>query len=89
MEPKIDQQMKKKIAADELIIFPYCIVHKYEELNHTVILGSLSKICCTKLDLLQDIRKFYGELFDVYVFLKCERRHQSVSFNPLASQCLL
>ena len=42
--------------------------------------GSLSKICCTKLDLLQDIRKFYGELFDVHVFLKSERRHQSFWF---------
>ena len=28
----------------------------------------LSKICCTKLDLLQDIRKFYGELFNTHVF---------------------
>ena len=48
--------------------------------------GSLSKICCTKLDLLQDIRQFYGELFDVHGFLKCERRHQSIAFNSLATQ---
>ena len=35
--------------------------------NYTILLffGGLSKICWTKLDLLQDIRKFYGELFDV------------------------
>ena len=50
--------------------------------NWTILLfsGSLSKICCTKLDLLQDIRKFYGALFDVHGFLKYERRHQSVAF---------
>ena len=54
--------------------------------NGTILLfsGSLSKICCTKLDLLQDIRKFYGALFDVHGFLKYERRHQSVAFNSLA-----
>ena len=56
--------------------------------NWTILLfsGSLSKICCTKLDLLQDIRKFYGALFDVHGFLKYERRHQSVAFNSLATQ---
>ena len=56
--------------------------------NWTILLfsGSLSKICCTKLDLLQDIRKFYGALFDVHGFLKYERRHQSVAFNSLAKQ---
>ena len=56
--------------------------------NGTILLfsGSLSKICCTKLDLLQDIRKFYGALFDVPGFLKYERRHQSVAFNSLATQ---
>ena len=56
--------------------------------NGTILLfsGSLSKICCTKLDLLQDIRKFYGALFDVHGFLKYERRHQSVAFNSLATQ---
>ena len=56
--------------------------------NWTILLfsGSLSKICCTKLDLLQDIRKFYGALFDVHRFLKYERRHQSVAFNSLATQ---
>ena len=32
--------------------------------------------------------KFYGELFDVYVFLKSERRHQSVAFNSVATQCV-
>ena len=48
--------------------------------------GSLSKICCTKLDLLQDIRKFYGKVSDVHVFLKSERRHQSVAFNSVATQ---
>ena len=38
--------------------------------NGTILLfsGSLSKICCTKLDLLLDIRKFYGALFDVHGF---------------------
>ena len=56
--------------------------------NWTILLfsGSLSKICCTKLDLLQDIQKFYGALFDVHGFLKYERRHQSVAFNSLATQ---
>ena len=56
--------------------------------NWTILLfsGSLSKICCTKLDLLQGIRKFYGALFDVHGFLKYERRHQSVAFNSLAMQ---
>ena len=56
--------------------------------NWTILLfsGSLSKMCCTKLDLLQDIRKFYGPLFDVHGFLKYERRHQSVAFNSLATQ---
>ena len=56
--------------------------------NGTILLfsGSLSKIFCTKLDLLQDIRKFYGALFDVHGFLKYERRHQSVAFNSLATQ---
>ena len=56
--------------------------------NGTILLfsGSLSKICCTKLDLLQDIRQFYGALFDVHGFLKYERRHQSVAFNSLATQ---
>ena len=56
--------------------------------NWTILLfsGSFSKICCTKLDLLQDIRKFYGALFDVHRFLKYERRHQSVAFNSLATQ---
>ena len=34
---KKEKKKKKHIFADELIIFPYCIVHKYEELNHTVI----------------------------------------------------
>ena len=36
---------------------------------YTILLffGGLSKICCTKLDLLQDIQKFYGELFDMHV----------------------
>ena len=59
--------------------------------NGTILLfsGSLSKICCTKLDLLQDIRKFYGALFDVHGFLKYERRHQSVAFNSLATQWVL
>ena len=56
--------------------------------NWTILLfsGSLTKICCTKLDLLQDIRKFYGALFDVHGFLKYERRHQNVAFNSLATQ---
>ena len=59
--------------------------------NGTILLfsGSLSKICCTKLDLLQDIRKFYGALFDVHGFLKYERRHQSVAFNSLATQWVI
>ena len=52
--------------------------------NHNILLfsGDLSKICWTKLDLLQDIRKFYGELFDVHVFLDSERDCQSIAFNP-------
>ena len=56
--------------------------------NYTILLfsGGLSKICCTKLDLLQDIRKFYGELFDMHVLLNSERRRQSVTFNPLATK---
>ena len=50
--------------------------------NQTIPLfsGGLSKIFCTELDLLQDIRKFDGELFDVHVFLKSERRHKNVPF---------
>ena len=59
--------------------------------NYTILLfsGGLSKICWIKLDLLQDIRKSYGELFDVHVFLNSERCDQSVAFNPLATQCLV
>ena len=59
--------------------------------NYTILLfsGDLSKICWTKLDLLQDIRKFYGELFDVHVFLNPERNCQSVAFIPLATHCLI
>ena len=60
--------------------------------NYTILLfsGNLSKICWTKLDLLQDIRKFYGELLivDVLVFLNSKRYCQSVAFNPLATHCL-
>ena len=33
--------------------------------------------------------KFYGELFDVHVFLNLERNCQSVAFNPLATHCLV
>ena len=49
--------------------------------NYTILLfsGDLSKICWTKLDLLQDIQKFYGELFDVHMFLNSERKCQSVA----------
>ena len=58
--------------------------------NYTILLfsGGLSKICWTKPDILQDIRKSYGEVFDVHVCLNSERRHQSVAFNPLAAFCL-
>ena len=58
---------------------------------NTILLFSndLSKICWNKLDLLQDIRKFYGELFEVHVFLNSARCHQRVAFNPLATQCLI
>ena len=54
--------------------------------NYTILLfsGGLSKIDCTKLDLLQDIQKFYGKLFDVHLFLNSE----SVAFNPLPTMCL-
>ena len=43
--------------------------------NYTILLfsGDLPKICWTKLDLLQDIRKFLGELFDVHVFMNSEK----------------
>ena len=53
--------------------------------NYTILLfsGGLTKICCTKLELLQDIRKFYGELYDMHVLLNSERRRQTVTFNPL------
>ena len=59
--------------------------------NYTILLfsGGLTKICSTKLELLQDIRKFYGELYDMHVLLNSERRHQTVTFNPLATLCLL
>ena len=55
--------------------------------NYTILLfsGGLSKICWTNLDLLQDIRKSYGELFDVHVFLNSEKYQQIVAFNPLAT----
>ena len=58
--------------------------------NNTMLLfsGGLSKICCTKLDLLQDIRKFYGELFDMPMLLHSERGSQSIAFNSLATLCL-
>ena len=57
--------------------------------NYTILLfsGDLSKIFWTELDLLQDIRKFYGELFDVYVILNSERNCQSVAFIPLTTYC--
>ena len=58
--------------------------------NYTILLfsGDLCKICWTKLHLLQDIRKCYGELFDVHVFLTSKRNCQSVAFNPLATYSL-
>ena len=51
--------------------------------NYTILLfsGSLGKICCIKHDLLQNIRKFYGELFNMRVLLGSERRRQSVGFK--------
>ena len=70
-----------------VVIFPHCIVHIYEELYHIVILWWFVQNW-TKLDLLQDIRKFYGELFDVHVFLTSKRNCQSVAFNPLATYSL-
>ena len=51
--------------------------------------GGLSKISCTKLDLLQDIPKSYDELSDKHVILNSERRHQSVAFHHLATLCLI
>ena len=66
MEPKIwlanEKKKKNHTFADDVRIdyFPYCIVHKYEELTILFFSGSLSKICCTKLDLLQDIQNFMG-----------------------------
>ena len=37
--------------------------------NYTILLfsGGSSKICWTKTDLLQNIQKFYGELFDMHL----------------------
>ena len=54
--------------------------------NYTILLFSVSlgKICCTKLDLLQNIRKFYGQLFDMRILQGSERRPQSVGFNSQA-----
>ena len=59
--------------------------------NYTILLfsGDLGKICWPKLDLFQEIRKLYGDLFDVHVFLNSERNCHSVAFNPLATYCLL
>ena len=42
--------------------------------------GGLSKICCLKHYSLQDIRKFYGEVFDVHVF-PWGVRHASATFE--------
>ena len=55
--------------------------------NYTILLFSVSlgKICCTKLDLLQNIRKFYGQLFDMRILQGSERRPQSVGFNSKAT----
>ena len=72
----------------ELIFFPYYIVNRFEELYHTVILWWFEQNLMRPnlIYLLQDIRKFNGELFDVHVFLNSQRCDQSVAFNQLATQ---
>ena len=54
--------------------------------NYTILLfsGGLGKTFRPNLTYCK-VRKFYGELFDVHVFLNFERRHQSVAFNPLGT----
>ena len=46
--------------------------------------GSLSKICCTKLDFFARYYElFMAGLFGQHVVMNSERRRQSVAFNPL------
>ena len=54
--------------------------------NILLFFDNFSKICCTNIDLWQDIRKFYSKLFEKHVLLKSER--QNIAFNPLATLCM-